>query len=159
MKNITIIIIASLILLNSCSDQEKKNEVTIEWLYSDEGKSIGSLYKTEWLDNNLLYLMDMRKPKEDRTILKINPLESQTIKPLINKNKVIESLMSLINNHDTIIHLDWPKSFSSDDKELPVSLSQKKYSGCLVLISFHVFPEYLPKVNLLLSSLLNFLNK
>ena len=113
MKNITIIIIASLILLNSCSDQEKKNEVTIEWLYSDEGKSIGSLYKTEWMDNNLLYLMDMRKPKEDRTILKINPLESQTIKPLINKNKVIESLMSLINNNDTIIHLDWPKSFSS----------------------------------------------
>ena len=100
MKNITIIIIASLILLNSCSDQEKKNEVTIEWLYSDEGKSIGSLYKTEWMDNNLLYLMDMRKPKEDRTILKINPLESQTIKPLINKNKVIESLMSLINNNE-----------------------------------------------------------
>jgi dipeptidyl-peptidase-4 len=85
----------------------------MEWLYSDEGKAIGELYRTEWIDNNLLYLMDMREPKEKRTILTLDPASPDKMTPLMNKEKVVKNLMSLINRNDTIMNLDWPNSFSS----------------------------------------------
>ena len=113
MKNIAILFISSLILFCSCSKNEINQKFTLEWLYSDEGKAIGALYRTEWIDNNLLYLMDMREPKDKRTILRLDPTLPDKIKPLINKEKVVNNLMSLINRNDTIMNLDWPNSFSS----------------------------------------------
>ena len=113
MKNIATLFISSLILFCSCPKNQINQKITMEWLYSDEGKSIDALYRTEWIDNNLLYLMDMREPKEKRTILTLDPAYPDKIKPLINKDKVVKNLMSLINRNDTIMNLDWPSSFSS----------------------------------------------
>ena len=113
MKNIATLFISSLILFCSCSNNKTNQKITMEWLYSDEGKSIGAIYKTEWIDNNLLYLMDMREQKEKRTILSLDPTSPDKIKPLMNKEKVVKNLMSLINRKDTIMNLDWPNSFSS----------------------------------------------
>ena len=113
MKYIATLFISSLILFCSCSKNEINQKFTMEWLYSDEGKAIGALYRTEWIDNNLLYLMDMREPKEKRTILTLDPTSPDKMKPLMNKEKVVKNLMSLINRNDTIMNLDWPNSFSS----------------------------------------------
>ena len=116
MKNIATLLIFSLLLFYSCSENETKREITMEWMYSDEGKSIGALYKTEWIDNSLLYLMDMREPKENRNILTLDPIASNKIEPLINKEKVIKNLMSILNKNDTTMYIDWPSSFSSGGK-------------------------------------------
>ena len=113
MKKIATLFIFSLILFCSCSKNEINQKITMEWLYSDEGKAIGALYRTKWIDNNLLYLMDMREPKEKRTILTLDPTSPDKMKPLMNKEKVVKNLMSLINRNDTIMNLDWPNSFSS----------------------------------------------
>ena len=88
----------------------------MDWLYSDEGKSVGAIYKAEWMDDNSLYLMDMRDPKEDRTILKFDPNSPSEIIPLFEPNKVMNNLMSFINRDDTTMYVDWPKSFSSNGK-------------------------------------------
>ena len=113
MKNIVILFISSLILFCSCTNNEPTQEISMEWLYSDAGKSIGAIYRSEWIDNNLLYLMDMREPKERRTILTLDPIAPNKIKPLIDKEKVVKNLMTLINRNDTTMYLDWPSSFSS----------------------------------------------
>ena len=68
----------------------------MDWLYSDQGKSVGAIYKAEWMDDNFLYLMDMRVPKEDRTILKLDPNSPNEIIPLFEANK-------LMNNHGRLL--------------------------------------------------------
>ena len=84
MKHIIILFVLSITFFWSCSENNKEQTITMEWLYSDEGKSVGSIYKAEWIDNNSLYLMDMRKPKEDRTILKLDPNSPNEMRPLID---------------------------------------------------------------------------
>ena len=118
MKNIPsqITFILLLIFFFSCSDNDKGKTITMDWLYSDQGKSVGAIYKAEWMDDNFLYLMDMRVPKEDRTILKFNPNSPNEISPLFEANKLMNNLMSFINRDDTTMYVDWPKSFSSNGK-------------------------------------------
>ena len=113
MKHITILFVLSITFFWSCSENNKEQTITMEWLYSDEGKSVGSIYKAEWIDNNSLYLMDMRKPKEDRTILKLDPNSPNEMRPLIDNQKLVKELTSIINRDDTTMFFDWPKSFSS----------------------------------------------
>ena len=73
MKKITVQTLFLSIFILSCSDSNDASKTTIEWLYSDEGKSVGAIYKTKWVSDQTLYLMDMRLPKEDRSILKLDP--------------------------------------------------------------------------------------
>ena len=70
MKKITVKTLFLSIFILSCSDSNDASKTTIEWLYSDEGKSVGAIYKTKWVNDQTLYLMDMRLPKEDRSILR-----------------------------------------------------------------------------------------
>ena len=93
MKNNIILFISSLILFCSCTNNEPTQEISMEWLYSDAGKSIGAIYRSEWIDNNLLYLMDMREPKESRTILTLVPIEVFLIN--FSKVKKISGAISL----------------------------------------------------------------
>ena len=73
MKKITVQTLFLSIFILPCSDSNDASKTTIEWLYSDEGKSVGAIYKTKWVNDQTLYLMDMRLPKEDRSILKLDP--------------------------------------------------------------------------------------
>ena len=116
MKNIATLTIFLLILFYSCSENDKEHKITMEWLYSDEGKATGAIYKTEWMNDNSLYLMDMREPKEKRTILKLNPNSPNQLTPIFDNKKLTKNLMSIINRDDTTMFVDWPKSFSSTSK-------------------------------------------
>ena len=113
MKHLAILFVLSITFFWSCSENKKEQTITMEWLYSDEGKSVGSIYKAEWIDNNSLYLMDMRKPKEDRTILKLDPNSPSEMISLIDNQKLVKELTSIINRDDTTMFFDWQKSFSS----------------------------------------------
>ena len=103
-----------LVIFQSCTTDEPEKEFDIKWLYSDEGRSIGAVYKTAWIDENKLYLMDMRKPKEDRTLLQMTPKNSSDITSIIDPKKISKNILNAVGRSDTMMYLEWPSSFSSN---------------------------------------------
>ena len=103
-----------LVIFQSCTTDEPEKEFDIKWLYSDEGRSVGAVYKTAWIDENKLYLMDMRKPKEDRTLLQMTPKNSSDIISIIDPKKISKNILNAVGRSDTMMYLEWPSSFSSN---------------------------------------------
>ena len=103
-----------LVIFQSCATDEPEQNFDIKWLYSDEGRSVGAVYKTAWIDENKLYLMDMRKPKEDRTLLQMTPKNSNDITSIIDPKKISKNILNAVGRSDTMMYLEWPSSFSSN---------------------------------------------
>ena len=103
-----------LVIFQSCTTDQPEKEFDIKWLYSDEGRSVGAVYKTAWIDENKLYLMDMRKPKEDRTLLQMTPKNSSDITSIIDPEKISKNILNAVGRSDTMMYLEWPSSFSSN---------------------------------------------
>ena len=103
-----------LVIFQSCTTDEPEQEFDIKWLYSDEGRSVGAVYKTAWIDENKLYLMDMRKPKEERTLLQMTPKNSNDITSIIDPKKISKNILNAVGRSDTMMYLEWPSSFSSN---------------------------------------------
>ena len=103
-----------LVIFQSCTTDEPEQEFDIKWLYSDEGRSVGAVYKTAWIDENKLYLMDMRKPKEERTLLQMTPKNSSDIISIIDPKKISKNILNAVGRSDTMMYLEWPSSFSSN---------------------------------------------
>ena len=103
-----------LVIFQSCTTDQPEKEFDIKWLYSDEGRSVGAVYKTAWIDENKLYLMDMRKPKEDRTLLQMTPKNSSDITSIIDPKKISKNILNAVGRSDTMMYLEWPSSFSSN---------------------------------------------
>jgi len=91
----------------------KEEKFDIDWIYSDEGRTVGASYNTAWINDNTLYLMDKRKPKEERTLLKMNPNSSMKMVPVVNSEKISKSILSAVGRTDTSMYIEWPSSFSS----------------------------------------------
>ena len=102
------------LLIQGCSTNNSSEEkFDIDWMYSDQGRLVGSVYKSAWIDDNTVYLMDMRKPKEQRTLLKMDPMNSDVFIQLIVKEKIAKDILSAVGRTDTTMYLEWPSSFSS----------------------------------------------
>lgn len=101
-------------LIQGCStNNSSEKKFDIDWMYSDQGRLVGSVYKSAWIDDNILYLMDMRKPKEQRTLLKMDPMNSGVFIQLIDNEKIAKDILSAVGRTDTTMYLEWPSSFSS----------------------------------------------
>ena len=58
--------------------------------------------------------MDMRKPKEDRTLLQMTPKNSSDITSIIDPKKISKNILNAVGRSDTMMYLEWPSSFSSN---------------------------------------------
>ena len=105
MRSILSYLFLLLVIFQSCTTNEPEKEFDIKWLYSDEGRSIGAVYKTAWIDENKLYLMDMRKPKKDRTLLQMTPKNSSDITSIIDPKKISKNILNAVGRFDTIMYL------------------------------------------------------
>ena len=57
--------------------QTGKRQLTLEWIYGPEGRTVASVPATAWLDDGTLVIMDNRKPASERTIEKLSPANGQ----------------------------------------------------------------------------------
>ena len=60
------IAIAIAILTSQATAQDER--LSLEWVFSEEGKTATSLPDHAWLDSGLLMIYDKRVPKSERTI-------------------------------------------------------------------------------------------
>src|ERR1044072_4920525 len=69
--------LAGLLLLACCVanalGQTGKRELTLEWIFGQEGRTVASVPATAWLDDGSLVILDDRRPPAARTFEKLNP--------------------------------------------------------------------------------------
>ena len=104
--SILIILMCTVILI-----AQEKNEITVEWIYSNASAELTAIQRTIWLDNNTLLLYDQRKPRENRTFEIYDP-ESGKTSDAVNAAQAVANLNSLLENTNND-HLTWPLAFNA----------------------------------------------
>ena len=66
-------LVTSYLFLFSFAVIAGNKEITVEWIYSEEGQQITALPSFEWLNDGTLLLFDTGIPEAERTIERLNP--------------------------------------------------------------------------------------
>ncbi len=68
--------------------QTSKRELTPEWVFGPEGRTVASVPTTAWLDDGSLVILDNRRPASEQTFEKLNPATGQ-------KQSIVDSALRL----------------------------------------------------------------
>jgi dipeptidyl-peptidase-4 len=111
-KKRLLIFVALLAILLSPLKLLPAQEITVDWIYSDEGQEPTKIPRFVWTESGKAILYDTRKPKEERTLEWLDPATGARI-PAIKRDKTLDSLSSLREKQDeeNIDTLLWPSSF------------------------------------------------
>jgi dipeptidyl-peptidase-4 len=85
--------------------------LSLEWLFSEQGKTAVSVPDHAWLDNGLLMLYDKRPPKSERAIESTGRRRT-----LVSPKKVIDAMNALLEPEEPIEEMGWPASFDRDGR-------------------------------------------
>ncbi len=102
------IALAIVVFASPAAAQDER--LSLEWVFSEEGKTATSVPDHAWLDNGLLMLYDKRVPKIERTIESYNP-DNGRRRTLVNAKKVIAAFNAQFEPDEAIEELGWPASF------------------------------------------------
>jgi dipeptidyl-peptidase 4 len=106
MRRAALTLVAGLIGLGAIA--QEKREITVEWIYSDEGDAVDRLPETYWTSTNELLLLDPRKPENERTIERVRPDTGERT-PAVDSKAAVASLGTLLD--DAPKSLEWPVGF------------------------------------------------
>lgn len=84
-------IILCLALASTLSAQTEKRQLTLEWIFGPEGRSVASLPPTSWLDDGTAIMLDTRRPASERTFERLDPAKSMR-RIVVERAKVLASL-------------------------------------------------------------------
>ncbi len=102
-------ILAALVFADASAQDER---LTLDWIFSEEGKTAMSVPRRAWLDSGVVVLYDTRVPKAKRTLETYDP-ENRRRRALVDAEKVIEGMTALLEPDDPIEELGWPDAFDS----------------------------------------------
>ncbi len=92
---------------------QERSKITVEWIYSEEGKNVAALPSYAWLDDGTALILDPRVPPEKRTIVRLNPKTgAQT--PVVDAKRALRSMKAAAGDEQTAKGLAWPEAFSLD---------------------------------------------
>jgi dipeptidyl-peptidase 4 len=103
------IVILGLTLVAALSAQTEKRQLTLEWIYSSEGRGVAGLPPTAWLDDGSFVVFNNRVPVAQRTFEKYDPATARSTS-IIDPAKGLASLASVADGMKTE-SLPWPISF------------------------------------------------
>ena len=101
-----------LILSTILCSQEK---LTVEWIYSEAGKTSGAVPRFEWLQNNTAVLYDLRQPEAQRTLERFDPKTGKR-SAMFDLEKALASINMLRSAADTLKKLEWPEALHPEGK-------------------------------------------
>ena len=95
--------------------QTGNRQLTLEWIYGPEGRTVASIPATAWLDDGSLVIKDNRKPTRERTIEKLNPANGQ-------RQSAVDSVRALANLKSAVEgmspeELPWPHAFDGSGRQ------------------------------------------
>ena len=95
--------------------QTAKRELTLDWVFSPEGRTVASLPQTAWLDDGTLVLRDNRRPPAQQTFEKLNPATGQR-QPIVDAARALADLKRVVAGTDADA-LQWPLAFDGSGKQ------------------------------------------
>jgi dipeptidyl-peptidase-4 len=109
-KHLLAVVFFTAAALSLAAAAQEKSKITVEWLYSEEGKNIGVLPSFAWQDDGTALILDPREPEEKRNIVRLDPKTgAQTA--AVDAEKALKSLKSLIGEGEAAKSLSWPIAF------------------------------------------------
>lgn len=113
------VLLAGLILVCCVANtpaQTSKRGLTLEWIFSPEGRAVASVPTTAWLDDGTLLILDDRRPANTRTFEKLNPATGQR-QSILDSARALSDLKSAVPdaNIDT---LPWPIAFDGSARQV-----------------------------------------
>ncbi|HKG47229.1 MAG TPA: S9 family peptidase [Pyrinomonadaceae bacterium] len=112
------VLLTGFLLLACCAastlGQTGKRELTIEWIFSPEGRAVASVPTTAWLADGTLVMLDNRRPSTERTFEKLNPATGQR-QPLVDAARALEDLRRAVEGMK-VDALAWPLAFDDSGR-------------------------------------------
>ena len=87
-------------------------ELTIDWILSDEGKTAASVPSHAWLDTGVAMLYDTYPPKSERTLESFDPATGERT-VVVDTAKALASLNQVLEPEEAIEEIGWPGSFDT----------------------------------------------
>ncbi|HEX8175523.1 MAG TPA: S9 family peptidase [Pyrinomonadaceae bacterium] len=91
------------------SQTQAPNKLTLEWILSDEGRSIASLPAHSWLSDGKLLMLDVRRPPAERTFEILDPATGER-RPALDMAAAVASLKALLPDSGVTASLGWPEA-------------------------------------------------
>jgi dipeptidyl-peptidase-4 len=91
---------------------QEARKVTVDWIFSDDGESVGKSPSTLWTSDGTLLVLDERKAKVERTIERVRP-ETGARSAAVNAKTALDGLRAMLGAKDAPETLDWPASFEA----------------------------------------------
>jgi dipeptidyl-peptidase 4 len=117
--NITRVSITGLLVLAYCVasalGQTGKRELTLEWVFGPEGRTVASVPATAWLDDGTLVILDDRRPPAARTFEKLNPATGQR-QPIVDAARALADLNGAVAGMNADA-LTWPIAFDGSGRQ------------------------------------------
>jgi dipeptidyl-peptidase 4 len=88
---------------------QEPRKVTVDWIFSDDGESVGKSPSTLWTSDGTLVLLDERKAKTERTIERVRP-DTGARTAAVNAKTALDGLRAMLAK-DAPETLDWPAGF------------------------------------------------
>lgn len=89
--------------------QTGKRELTLEWIFGPEGRTVASLPQTAWLDDGSLVILDNRRPPNERTFEKLNPATNER-RAIVDATRALTDLKRAVEGVNAP-SLPWPLAF------------------------------------------------
>lgn len=93
-KHYLLAVLVLVLLLSPYLLAQEKEEITVEWIYSNKSAEISSLPSFTWLNDGTVLLYDNRKPPKERTFEIFDP-RSGNRSPALDKEKAMSSFKEL----------------------------------------------------------------
>jgi dipeptidyl-peptidase-4 len=87
-------------------------ELTIDWIFSDEGKTADSVPSCAWLDTGVAMLYDTYPPKGQRTLESFDPVTGdRTV--VVDAPRALSGLNALLDGEEAFEEIGWPDAFDT----------------------------------------------
>jgi dipeptidyl-peptidase 4 len=95
--------------------QTGRRELTLEWIFGPEGRTVASVPASVWLDDGTLVILDNRRPPAEQTFEKLNPANGQR-QSLVDPARALADLRRTVEDVSTD-SLQWPIAFDGSGKQ------------------------------------------
>jgi dipeptidyl-peptidase-4 len=109
--SLTLFLLLACFVVNTLG-QTGKRELTLEWIFGQEGRSVASVPATAWLDDGTLVILDDRRPPAARTFERLNPETGQR-QSIVDPMRALADLKRTGENLDA---LPWPLAFDGSGR-------------------------------------------
>ncbi|MGD0590763.1 MAG: S9 family peptidase [Bacteroidota bacterium] len=91
---------------------QQKQDMTVEWMYSDTANMISTVPFHAWLENGTILLLDTQKPETEQIFELLDP-RSGTRKPALDMKKALASLKGFFAENHAPSTFTWPSSLDA----------------------------------------------